>query len=42
MRVDGYSHHDRQKRDLQVSNKGGGLIRKKGERSKSMREAKGS
>jgi hypothetical protein len=38
--VDGYSHHDHQKRDLQVSKKGVD-VSKKGEWSKSMREAKG-
>jgi hypothetical protein len=38
--VEGHSHHDHKKRDLQVSNRGG-LIRAKGEWSKSMREAKG-
>jgi hypothetical protein len=38
--VDGHSHHDHKKRDLQVSKKGG-LIRAKEEWSKSMRGAKG-
>jgi hypothetical protein len=39
--VDGYSHHDHQKRDLQVSKKRGLMRAKGGEWSKSMREAKG-
>ncbi len=39
--MDGHSHHDHKKRDLQVSEKGGGLIRAKGEWSKSLRKAKG-
>jgi hypothetical protein len=37
--VDGHSHHDHQKRDLQVSKKGG-VIRPKREWDESAREAK--